>query len=168
MNVCSPGNWRAGLGLFQRMGEHRQAETAITRSTLLLVAGGRQDRWRHAFGEGFRSMRGMGPAPRVIACSSALSACEDAERWAEALDLLGVMQADGLSPNVFSFSSSISALEKCACWILSLDLLRQMEGRTVLPNEVSFSGVVGACEKAEGLASHGRGTELLPTLSRSS
>ncbi|CAE7327619.1 unnamed protein product, partial [Symbiodinium sp. KB8] len=150
MTVCGQSQkWRAGLRLFQRMGECRQKETAVTKSAFFLVAGERLGRWRQALDKGLRRMKGTTAlAPRIIACSSVLGACEDSERWAEALDVLRGMKTDGLSPNVFSYSSAISALEKRARWVLSLHLLDRMEDQGVAPNEVSYSGAVGACEKA--------------------
>ena len=86
--------------------------------------------------------------PIVGGFEGALGACEDSERWAEALAVLQGMRADGLLPNVFSHSSAISALEKSVRWVLSLHLLDQMEAQGVAPNEISYSGAVGACEKA--------------------
>ncbi|CAE7248375.1 Rf1 [Symbiodinium sp. CCMP2592] len=160
MTVCGQSQkWRAGLRLFQRMGQCRQAESAITKSVFFLVAGERLGRWRQALDRGLcrmKATKALQAPSRIIACSSALGACEDSERWAEALVVLQGMRADGLLPNVFSYSSAISALEKRARWVLSLHLLDQMEAQGVAPNEISYSGAVGACEKAVSGPAAGR------------
>ena len=55
--------------------------------------------------------------------SAAISACENASEWANALDLLSSMQRQGMELDTIRNSAAINACEKTSEWTHALDLL---------------------------------------------
>lgn len=59
-----------------------------------------------------KEMRGRGIVPNVITYSAAISACEKAGRWQEAVRIMEDMIAEGVTPNFITYSALVNALDK--------------------------------------------------------
>ena len=68
-----------------------------------------------------------GVEPNDKCYNAAISSCEKAAKWEEAVKLLRKMTEKGVEPNVLSYSSVISACEKCAEWEKALEFLAEMK-----------------------------------------
>ena len=83
--------------------------------------------------------------PDLKCFNAAISACEKAAKWEEAVKLLRKMT--DVEPNVVSYSSVISACEKCAEWEMALKFLNEMKEMGIEPDVTSYSSAISACEK---------------------
>ncbi|CAJ1387065.1 unnamed protein product, partial [Effrenium voratum] len=83
----------------------------------------------------------------VIVFNAAISACETAGAWQEALGLLARLSLRRLRKSVISFNGCLSACVRCAQWRFCLELLQAMARQDVPPNAISFNATITACEK---------------------
>mmetsp|Transcript_40075 Transcript_40075/g.114658 ORF Transcript_40075/g.114658 Transcript_40075/m.114658 type:complete len:96 (+) Transcript_40075:382-669(+) len=67
-------------------------------------------------------------SPNVISFSAAISACDRAGQWVQALALLAAALAAGLEPDVFAFSAAISACSTAGLGQAAVKLLNEMQG----------------------------------------
>ncbi|CAE8581649.1 unnamed protein product, partial [Polarella glacialis] len=89
----------------------------------------------------------------LVAYNSAVSCCEKAGAWAEAVTLLRAMLCGGLQPDTVTFNSLISSCEKAAGasgaqWAAALQLLRAVGERKLQQDTISYNAAISACEKA--------------------
>eukprot|EP00913_Durusdinium_trenchii_P027188 g25509.t2 len=84
------------------------------------------------------------PDPDYVAYGAAISACE--RRWVEALELLRVIQDQGLRPNLVICSAAMAACEKGEQWELALELL-SIAAELSDKSPVPFNSAISACEK---------------------
>lgn len=83
----------------------------------------------------------------VVTSNAALSACEKAAEWQQALKLLQELSELQVA-DVISFNTAMSACEKAEEWRHALWLLQLLEESGLRASLVSFSACVSACEKA--------------------
>eukprot|EP00406_Dinophysis_acuminata_P031291 CAMPEP_0179373972 /NCGR_PEP_ID=MMETSP0797-20121207/87066_1 /TAXON_ID=47934 /ORGANISM="Dinophysis acuminata, Strain DAEP01" /LENGTH=153 /DNA_ID=CAMNT_0021089971 /DNA_START=29 /DNA_END=488 /DNA_ORIENTATION=+ len=73
-------------------------------------------------------------APHIMACNSAMSACEHGHEWARALWILSGMDAQSLPPSTHSLNIGIQACLRGARWACALRMLAQ----AFEPDEVTY------------------------------
>lgn len=103
-----------------------------------------------------RRMKEVGLTPDVQTYSSAISACEAAGEWQQALGILqSILDESGnnvpSSLNLYCFNAAISACEKAGAWVECLDIYERMKlrgGRSLQPNAVTISSLVLALDRA--------------------
>ncbi|CAJ1429585.1 unnamed protein product [Effrenium voratum] len=158
------GGWQLAAGVLQDMGPAALRANQICRSAAA-TALQRGGRWRQALRLCDASRAdavGLGAAisaaalggwslalalnalgMSVVGASTAITACERAACWPQALALLwGMAKA-----NHVSFNAAISACEKAGQWELALALLKATSRRS-LADQTSWNAAVSACEKA--------------------
>ena len=75
----------------------------------------------------------------IIVVGSALSACEKAWRWVEALELFRNAFRMTIEVNTVSFNALVSACEKCTQWTRALSLFEDMATHHVERSHVAFA-----------------------------
>ena len=85
--------------------------------------------------------------PDLKCFNAAISACEKAAKWEEAVKLLRKMTEVGIRPDVVSYSSAISACEKGVQTDIALSLLDEMKAEGIRPNDYSYNSAITSCEK---------------------
>ncbi|CAE7242276.1 unnamed protein product [Symbiodinium natans] len=84
----------------------------------------------------------------VVACSSAITACERGQQWEKAIGLLMEMRKQEVQPNVITYNAAMSACEKGDSWQTAFVLFAEMVELKVSPSVVSYGAVMAACRKA--------------------
>ena len=79
--------------------------------------------------------------------SSAISACEKAGQWRDALDLLEQMKAEGLGQTAIAYNAAISACEKGLVPNKAVQVFDQMKEEGITPTVVTYSALISAAEK---------------------
>ena len=64
--------------------------------------------------------------PNVISFNAAISSCEKAEQWQQALFLFQTMRNAKIQPNVISYNAAISSCQKGGQWLQALCLFHAM------------------------------------------
>ena len=77
-------------------------------------------------------MADISTAPDVIIYSAAVTACEKAMSWQQALRILSSMEAAKVLADVVACSAAISACEKCGKWQEALHLLSGARGQPIM------------------------------------
>ena len=77
--------------------------------------------------------------------SAAISACENAAKWEEAVQLLHKMTEKGIGPDVICYSSVISACEKGGQADVALSLLAEMKAEGIRSDVTSYNSAIAAC-----------------------
>ncbi|CAK9100877.1 Pentatricopeptide repeat-containing protein At2g31400 [Durusdinium trenchii] len=77
-----------------------------------------------------------------ISYNSVMTACEEAQHWSLALDLLGSMMQRFLQPDEVTYSSMVSGYERSQCWREALHALRLPRDRM----GITWTSAVTACE----------------------
>eukprot|EP00438_Fugacium_kawagutii_P031975 Skav234152 [mRNA] locus=scaffold2592:207880:209484:+ [translate_table: standard] len=85
--------------------------------------------------------------PNLVTYSAAISACQSAAQWQEAVFLFGKMRSKEMLPNVITYSAVLSACDKGGQWERSLKLLQEMGESQVLPDSVACGAALSACER---------------------
>eukprot|EP00434_Breviolum_minutum_P023328 symbB.v1.2.020579.t1/scaffold1737.1/size104095/3 len=83
----------------------------------------------------------------VICYSSAISACEKAKQWMQALALICECQEISLEVNVITYNATISACGGSGQWQRALQLFADCN-TTLKPSIVTYNAVISACETA--------------------
>eukprot|EP00913_Durusdinium_trenchii_P023792 g22342.t1 len=94
--------------------------------------------------------------------NAAITACEKARTWTQALEQLAQLRQLRLQPNVVTFSALISACEKSRIWEVAVEDLAFRDGRctgvlgvwlwtelhrcAVAPELITYNAVISACE----------------------
>ncbi|CAJ1410685.1 unnamed protein product, partial [Effrenium voratum] len=78
------------------------------------------------------------------AFSAAISSCERAARWIEALAVLRRM---GPTDRLPAHNAAISACEKAGLWEVAIDLLNQLWTQQLTPSGVSYNAAISACQR---------------------
>ena len=89
------------------------------------------------------------PTSMLFRFSSAISACEKAGQWREALQLLDQMKAEGLGQTAIAYNAAISACEKGLVPNKALQVFDQMKREGVTPTVVTYSALISAAEKGQ-------------------
>ena len=89
--------------------------------------------------------------PTVITFSSAISACEKAGQWKEALKLLAMSRVSRVFPNVVTYNASISACAgKNGEWEQAMQLFWDMMLERLRHNNITYNAVVAAVAEKAG------------------
>ncbi|CAJ1452813.1 unnamed protein product [Effrenium voratum] len=137
----SAAAWRRALAAATAAAESDVAASAATGNAAVAALAGAAE-WRRAL----RLCRRT-----VLARSALCSACEKADRWQTALEILCDMPAQDLRPNLVSFGAAISACEKKAEWRCALRLLATSGSGGEI--SVALAAAVSACENAAVIVS---------------
>ena len=84
----------------------------------------------------------------VVTCTSAISACEAAGRWQEALLFLELMHGARIVANRITWNAAVSAAEKGSHWELAMCFLDAMQDEHVAPDCISCGSAISACQKS--------------------
>eukprot|EP00434_Breviolum_minutum_P003247 symbB.v1.2.002858.t1/scaffold130.1/size334612/9 len=146
LSACAgAGAWQVALALMQEFSAdvmcYNSLISACGKGMGSSLAGGGQ--WILAMAV-LHEMMLIRLPPSNATFSAAISACEKAFRWQEALALL--QQALGLlRPELSCLNAMLSACEKGQRWDLALHLLKEMPSRRLVPDRISFNAVLSAC-----------------------
>ena len=100
--------------------------------------------------------RGGGVAPNAHCFAAAISACGKAGRWAEALALVGRMDAAAArgvapgGPNSACMTAALAACGRAGRWSEALGLLESFPARRLRPSVRDFGCALHACADARG------------------
>eukprot|EP00435_Cladocopium_sp_Y103_P039648 s1208_g10.t1 len=160
ISACSNGiKWHLALqllgfsasdGLFQV----RRHADATTQSALITATG---------FGLEWESSLALLTMPTgkldTVAVNSGISACERAERWCHAVNLLDFMAVLRLAASILTFNALLDGCVRAAQWLQGLEALRSLRGASLQADvttrsvAVMLPGQLGFLEKtAEGEA----------------
>ena len=159
----SASRWQCGIQLLTQMRMCRVPLTLVSFNALIRESDKAQA-WPLALA--------LLSAPRrnVVSFGSAMSACQNALRWDQALELMASMELQRQRANAVSHNSVLSACEKGSRWQLALFLLHQMPQallkqeqdlllkaafklllssfKLLFKDELSFGACVSACARA--------------------
>ncbi|CAJ1354758.1 unnamed protein product [Effrenium voratum] len=138
LSACAKAHaWQAALALMQEMMAKELQADEVCYNTLI-AACGRGGQWLLALEALQELMQKMHPSNASF--SSAISACEKAFRWEQALVLLEAQPR----PQLSAVNAAISACEKCSRWQEALLLFEGMPRRQLSPDRISFNAVLRA------------------------
>lgn len=90
-----------------------------------------------------------GKTPTAAAYSKAITACFDAENWAECTRVFREMQGDGVSTNLKAYNTALEAYGNDGDWESALALLEEMRnGEDIDPDAKSYGFAVEALREA--------------------
>ena len=84
----------------------------------------------------------------VVACSSAITACERGQQWEVATTLLQEMHGQRVEPNVITYNAAMSACEKGNSWQCAFELFAEMVELKISPSVISYGAAIAACRRA--------------------
>lgn len=90
----------------------------------------------------------LGSHSDLITFSAAISACENAQKWNQAMALLNELQIQRLEANLIVYNAVLSACEKASQWQQVLFLFREVTEKLVA-NVVTYTAVISACERSK-------------------
>ncbi|CAJ1400074.1 unnamed protein product [Effrenium voratum] len=92
-------------------------------------------------------MEENGVQQSAICCNAAISACDRAGQWQQALTLLYRSLLCFVKTVLFCYNSAISACARAAEWQLSVILLAELGELQLKPTEMNYNSAINACEK---------------------
>ncbi|CAK9008689.1 unnamed protein product [Durusdinium trenchii] len=140
--------WREALELFSQ-GVHLGPTWGTFLVTISACGHGR--RWEMALAlkeQGLNSLQHQLRFPDAILglFNAAITACEKARTWTQALEQLAQLRQLRLQPNVVTFSALISACEKSRIWEVAVELWTELHRCAVAPELITYNAVISACE----------------------
>ncbi|CAK9111462.1 unnamed protein product, partial [Durusdinium trenchii] len=90
--------------------------------------------------------------PNVIHFNAAVAACEEADAWPSALELLRQMLQHSVQGSVLSFNRTMAAMS--SEWRKSLALLEEMPSHQVAPCATTDGRFQGGADRGSGDGSH--------------
>jgi len=87
----------------------------------------------------------MGCPPDAHSYTNAISACDRAGKWREAVTTFEEMQFNGVAPTLITYGAVLTACETGKQWARSVALLEEMP---MAPDCIACKTVIGTCSKA--------------------
>ena len=92
-------------------------------------------------------MQERGVVPNIVACSAAVSTCEQGRQMEAAVSLPTDLQRDGPEPDVLTYTSLLSVLARGQRWPEAMESLTSMSRQRVQPNVPAYDPAISPCKR---------------------
>ncbi|CAE8611563.1 unnamed protein product [Polarella glacialis] len=148
LTACArSGSWAIALGLQRDLSQRGIHPDSFTFNACMAACG---QQW----GRCLLLLKG-GPGPSeskgspVVGYNTAISACEAAAQWMQALCVLQLARCSAVRLDAVTFNAAASACGRAEQWALALGLVGQLRHSGLEPCRVTWGAAIDACGKAK-------------------